>query len=99
MRATAMTRMYNQGVPEKLIAKKSGHRSVDGFRVYEHTASEVQKAASEFVSDPSKSFIAQMHKQEPLECVPVVSLHDLQIFQGFLASIIITEARKPWKYS
>ncbi len=27
LRATAVTRMYNTGVPEKLIAEKSGHRS------------------------------------------------------------------------
>ena len=45
LRATAMTRMYNRGVPEKLIAEKSGHRSVDALRVYEHTLPELQKAA------------------------------------------------------
>ena len=29
LRATAVTRMYNTGVPEKLIAEKSGHRSLN----------------------------------------------------------------------
>ena len=32
LRATAMTRMYNNGVPEKVISEKSGHRSLDGLR-------------------------------------------------------------------
>jgi hypothetical protein len=47
--------MYNQGVPEKLIAEKSGHRSVEALRVYAHTASELQRAASDVISDPSKT--------------------------------------------
>ena len=28
LRATAVTGMYNTGVPEKLIAEKSGHKSL-----------------------------------------------------------------------
>ena len=76
LRATAVTRMYNQGVPEKLIAEKSGHRSVEALRQYEHTAPDLQRAASEVISDPSKSFGTLMHKQESVEisqCLPVFS--------------------------
>ena len=65
--ATAMTRMYKKGVPEKLIAEKSGHRSVEALRMYEHTASELERAGGEVISDPSKSFSALMQKQEPEE--------------------------------
>ena len=32
LRATAVTRMYNTGVPEKLIAEKSGHKSLKALR-------------------------------------------------------------------
>ena len=35
LRATALTRMYNAGVTEKLIAEKSGHKSLKALRVYE----------------------------------------------------------------
>ena len=45
LRATAMTRMYNSGVPEKVIADKSGHRSIDGLRAYEHPSMELYRAA------------------------------------------------------
>ena len=37
LRATAVTRMYNTGVPEKHIAEKSGHKSLKALRVYERT--------------------------------------------------------------
>ena len=47
LRATAMTRMYNSGVPEKVIADKSGHRSIDGLRAYEHPSMELYRAAEE----------------------------------------------------
>ena len=68
--------MYNQGVPEKLIAEKPGYRSMEALREYEHTASELQRAASEVIADPSKTFSTLMHKQELVEispCIPVSS--------------------------
>jgi len=68
--ATAMTRMYNQRVTEKLIAEKSGHRSIEALQMYEHTASELQRAANEVISDPRKSFPTLMDKQEPVKMSP-----------------------------
>ena len=56
LRATAMTRMFNQGVPEKVIADKSGHKSLDGLRAYEHPSPALKKAAGEVIADPSKNF-------------------------------------------
>ena len=38
LRATAVMRMYNTGVPEKLIAEESGHKSLKALCVYEHTS-------------------------------------------------------------
>ena len=45
LRATAVTRMYANGVPEKIIAGKSGHRSLKALRAYEHTTYSQEKAA------------------------------------------------------
>lgn len=42
LRATAITRMFNSGVPEKLIAENSGHKSMKALRCYERTSSELQ---------------------------------------------------------
>ena len=57
LRATAMTRMFNQGVPEKIIADKSGHRSVESLRAYEHPSVALEKAAGEVIADPKKQFL------------------------------------------
>lgn len=56
LRATAMTCMFNQGVPENVIAEKSGHRSLDGLRSYEHPSRDLEQAASNVIADPTKSF-------------------------------------------
>jgi len=34
-RVTAITRMYEAGLPEKEIMKRSGHRSIEGVRTYQ----------------------------------------------------------------
>ncbi len=44
LRATAVTRMFNKGVPEKLIAEKSGHRSLKALRVYERPSVSQEKS-------------------------------------------------------
>ena len=35
IRATAVTRMYESGLTEKMIMKRSGYRSTDGVRAYQ----------------------------------------------------------------
>ena len=46
LRATAITRMFNCGVPEKVIAENSGHRSTKALRCYERTSEELQQAVT-----------------------------------------------------
>ena len=50
LRATAITRMFNAGIPEKIIAENSGHRSVKALRCYERTSDEQQKEVSKVVT-------------------------------------------------
>ena len=59
-----MTRMFNQGVPEKLIAEKSGHRSLEALRCYEHTSEALKRAADEIIANPQKILSDQDKKQE-----------------------------------
>ena len=44
LRATSITRMFNNGLPEKVLAETSGHKSVKALQSYEHSSS-VQKHA------------------------------------------------------
>ena len=59
LRATAITRMFNSGVPEKLIAENSGHKSTKALRCYERTSSEQQKGVSKVIAKPGGVFKAQ----------------------------------------
>ena len=43
LRATAITRMFNSGIPENVIAETSGHRSTKALTLYEEHTSEQQK--------------------------------------------------------
>ena len=46
LRATGATRLFEANVPEKLIEERTGHKSTDALRRYEHTSVIQQKAVS-----------------------------------------------------
>ena len=48
-------RLYNNGVPEKLIMEWSGHLSVEGIRSYERTSDAQRHLVSKVLSDSSAS--------------------------------------------
>ena len=43
LRATGTSRMYNSGVPEKLIMERSGHLSSKGVQAFERTTTKQQQ--------------------------------------------------------
>ena len=53
LRATAATRMFASGVPEKVIGEVTGHKSLNAFRTYEHTSEDQQRAAGLAISNLS----------------------------------------------
>ena len=46
LRATSITRMFKADVPEKIIAEKSGHKSLKALRMYECTSSLQEQATA-----------------------------------------------------
>ena len=76
LRATSATEMFQAGVPEKVIQKRSGHRSTDVLWLYEHISDEQQKAATAVLSSTDKvdynSLLPEI-KPEPLHNVPTAS--------------------------
>ena len=50
LRASGITRMYTEGVPEKLIMERSGHLSIGGIRSYERTTDVQKKEVSQVLS-------------------------------------------------
>ncbi len=57
LRATSASRLYAKNVPEKLIAEKTGHRSLAGLRAYERTTTIQEKSMSRMLEDPLSSFV------------------------------------------
>ena len=50
-RATGATHMYNHGIPEKTIQHRTGHKSIDGLRVYERPGEVQHRQACKALSD------------------------------------------------
>ena len=75
LRATAITRMFNRGIPEKVIAETSGHRSTKALRCYEQTCEQQRQAVTavinqaEFVSTVKEETktVTKVKKEEEIE--------------------------------
>ena len=55
LRATAITRMWNGGVPEKATAETSGHKSLKALRCYERTSVAQQQAVGMVIANPEST--------------------------------------------
>lgn len=55
LRATAISRLYQGHVPEKLIMEHSGHLSRDGISSYERTTPAQEKFLSDILAKPGSS--------------------------------------------
>ena len=95
LRATGITRMFSAGVPEKIIAEKSGHRSLKALRFYEHTSDEQEMAAGEVIGESKKQFSDVMDSSkaktepEPEEKKPNMSAGSAHHFSGNLTNCTI----------
>ena len=50
LRATAATRLYQAGVHEQLVMERTGHRSLEGVRLYKRTSDEQREALSDILN-------------------------------------------------
>ncbi len=61
LRATGATELYRAEVPEKIIKQRTGHRSVESLRKYEHTSTTQHQAVANILSsDTTTSYSTQM---------------------------------------
>lgn len=58
LRATAATRLFASGIPEKVIAEFTGHKSSKTLQVYEQTTGEQVKKAELAISNQEESMLA-----------------------------------------
>ena len=52
LRATGATALYEAEVPEKIIQEPTGHRSLEGLRMYERTSEKQHQACQTFSHQP-----------------------------------------------
>lgn len=64
LRATAITRMFEGKIPEKVIADKSGHKSIQGLRCYERISVEQDQAAGKLINGINKSVVDKEFKSD-----------------------------------
>ena len=62
LRATAASRLFEKNVPEKIIAERTGHRSLAGLRAYERTTNHQDQAACSAVSSKNADFNVTMSR-------------------------------------
>lgn len=62
LRATGTTTLFDAGVPEALIQKRSGHRSTKALRMYERVTPDQDLAISQILHSLSKLAYAPVSK-------------------------------------
>uniref|UniRef100_A0A1X7SQE5 Tyr recombinase domain-containing protein n=1 Tax=Amphimedon queenslandica TaxID=400682 RepID=A0A1X7SQE5_AMPQE len=72
LRATSVSRMYNAGIPERMISEKSGHKSIEGLRAYERTSDELERMAERSIAGEPSGALCEVKKvkKEPEEHFP-----------------------------
>ena len=72
LRATGTSRMYNSGVPEKLIMERSGHLSSKGVQAFERTTTKQQRFVCGALAQKGQTYggdlTATETKREPWTC-------------------------------
>lgn len=56
LRVLGATSLFDAGVPERIIQQRTGHRSIEGLRIYERVTDEQEKAVSKVLTGESKKF-------------------------------------------
>ena len=90
LRATAATRMFASGIPEKVIAEFTGHKSSKELQVYERTTGEQVKKAGLAISNQEESMLpAKVPDDEPDVKPDFDKVKNLPTFSGNLSGCTI----------
>ena len=70
LRATATSKMFFLNVPEKIIAEKTGHRSLAGLRAYEHITHAQEQAITKSLSSSNAVFTDCLPQDDQKDVMP-----------------------------
>jgi acetylornithine/succinyldiaminopimelate/putrescine aminotransferase len=84
---TSATRLFEKGVPEKIIAERTGHKSLVGLHTYEKTTEQQEKAVCSAVAIKDATFLSNN------TCSTNATL--CQVVQAFSGSEDAKDSKKP----
>lgn len=70
LRVTAATRLFQAGVDEQLIMKQTGHRSLEGVRIYKQTSETQNEEVSSILNADQASFAKKPKISSPDDISP-----------------------------
>ena len=78
-RATAITRMYDAGLPEKSIMQRSGHRSIEGVRAYQREDPNNKIVVSNTLSSSKRGLLSSNEKSIAVSSPTCISNNELNM--------------------
>ena len=91
LRATAITRMFNGEVDEKVIAETSGHKSLKALRSYEHTCQQKLQNVSRVINETRKTDSTDSTGDQDTRCSLSEALGEKQTTEAECKSIKVKE--------
>ena len=76
LRATGTTTLFDAGVPEAIIQKRTGHKSLDALRVYERVTPQQESAVSRILSSNKPLLYATAKENSQLQLTPTKDTSD-----------------------
>ena len=63
------TTLFDTGVPERIIQQRTGHKSIEGLRIYERVTEDQEKIVSKILTGDAKKFVESVkHAEETKPC-------------------------------
>ena len=94
LRATTASRLYHNGIDKQLIMERTGHRSLDGVRLYKRTNEEQQIAISRTLqkstSTATKTSTEEIENKENVALTHLKMIKKHQYYQDCNYTIAVT---------
>ena len=87
LRATGATTLFQSKVPEKIIQKTTGHRSLEALRKYKHTSTEQHQAVSKVMISTKRVDCDETLRENEPQSSCVVTRSPLEGVQKLLGDL------------
>ena len=99
LRATSTTRMFTYGIPEKIVAEVTGHKSIKALRQYEQTTKEQLQEAGQAIAKCKSEASTETDCDEPFNPFEEESRVESKLSEAEAAKNICQELQKQTCFS